>query len=149
MMFVKTPAMFYFLRFLMGAFEAGFQPGVILYLTYWYPSNRRASAFGMFVAAGALSGVIGGPLAGTIMNNLQWRQRLARLAMGVPDRRHPVDPGWHRDLLLPDQSPERGQVADGRGKEAGASRPRARRARPSAIASTACWPRCAIRACGC
>lgn len=70
MMFVKTPAMFYFLRFLMGAFEAGFQPGVILYLTYWYPSNRRASAFGMFVAAGALSGVIGGPLAGTIMNNL-------------------------------------------------------------------------------
>ena len=70
MMFVTTPTMFYFLRFLMGAFEAGFQPGVILFLTYWYPTNRRASAFGLFVAAGALSGVIGGPLAGTIMNNM-------------------------------------------------------------------------------
>src|SRR5882672_22606 len=48
MMFVKTPGMFYFLRFLMGVFEAGFYPGIILYLTYWYPSERRAKAFGMF-----------------------------------------------------------------------------------------------------
>lgn len=70
MMFVKTPEMFYFLRFLMGAFEAGFQPGVILYLTFWFPSDRRAKAFGMFMAASALAGVIGGPLAGTIMNNM-------------------------------------------------------------------------------
>src|SRR3989442_15328757 len=49
MMFVTTPTMFYLLRFLMGAFEAGFQPGVILYLTFWYPSDRRAKAFGMFM----------------------------------------------------------------------------------------------------
>lgn len=70
MMFVKTPEMFYFLRFMMGAFEAGFLPGVILYLTYWYPSDRRAKVFGMFMAASALSGVVGGPLAGTIMNTM-------------------------------------------------------------------------------
>ena len=38
MMFTKTPAMFYFLRFLMGVFEAGFYPGIILFLTYWFPS---------------------------------------------------------------------------------------------------------------
>ena len=71
MMFVRTPAMFYFLRFLMGAFEAGFYPGIILYLTYWYPSGRRCKAFGMFMSASGVAGVIGGPLAGTVMNGLQ------------------------------------------------------------------------------
>ena len=70
MMFTTTPGMFYFLRFLMGVFEAGFYPGVILYLTYWYPSERRAKAFGMFMAASGIAGVIGGPLAGTILNGL-------------------------------------------------------------------------------
>lgn len=70
MMFVTTPAMFYFLRFLLGVFEAGFYPGIILYLTYWYPNARRAKAFGLFMSASALAGVIGGPLAGAIMNNL-------------------------------------------------------------------------------
>lgn len=89
MMFVTTPTMFYILRFLMGAFEAGFQPGVILYLTFWYPSDRRAKAFGMFMAAAALSGVIGGPLAGTIMNNMNdvngWRSwQWVFLVEGVP-----------------------------------------------------------------
>ncbi len=71
MMFVTTPTQFYILRFLMGAFEAGFQPGVILFLTYWYPSDRRAKVFGMFMAASALAGVIGGPLSGVILNGMQ------------------------------------------------------------------------------
>ncbi len=66
-MFVTTPEMFYFLRFLLGVFEAGFYPGIILYLTYWYPTVRRARAFGLFMSASALAGVIGGPLAGWIM----------------------------------------------------------------------------------
>ncbi len=70
MMLVKTPAVFYTLRFLMGVFEAGFYPGIILYLTYWYPSERRARAFGMFMSASGVAGVIGGPLAGTIMNGM-------------------------------------------------------------------------------
>ncbi|MBL8352235.1 MAG: MFS transporter [Burkholderiaceae bacterium] len=70
MMFVKTPEMFYFLRFLLGVFEAGFYPGIILYLTYWFPNDRRAKAFGMFMSASALAGVIGGPLAGWIMTSL-------------------------------------------------------------------------------
>ena len=47
MAFVQTPMQFYVLRFLLGAFEAGFFPGVILYLTYWYPSARRAKAIAM------------------------------------------------------------------------------------------------------
>jgi len=70
MMFVKSAPMFYLLRFAMGVFEAGFYPGIILYLTYWYPSERRARAFGMFMSASGIAGVIGGPLAGTIMNGL-------------------------------------------------------------------------------
>jgi D-galactonate transporter len=66
-MFVTSPTMFYALRFLLGVFEAGFYPGIILYLTYWFPNDRRAKAFGMFMSASALAGVIGGPLAGAIM----------------------------------------------------------------------------------
>lgn len=71
MMFVTTPAMFYFLRFLLGVFEAGFYPGVILYLTYWFPTGRRAKAFGLFMSASALAGVLGGPIAGTLMSGMQ------------------------------------------------------------------------------
>ncbi|WP_342129584.1 MFS transporter [Hydrogenophaga sp. OTU3427] len=68
MAFAKTPEMFYVLRFIMGAFEAGFLPGVIVYLTYWYPSGRRAKVLSMITAASALSSVVGGPLAGNILN---------------------------------------------------------------------------------
>ncbi|MBS0593166.1 MAG: MFS transporter, partial [Proteobacteria bacterium] len=49
MMFVQTTTQFYILRFLLGAFEAGFFPGIILYLTYWYPSARRAKAIATFM----------------------------------------------------------------------------------------------------
>ena len=68
--FVTTPTEFYVLRFLLGAFEAGFYPGIILYLTYWYPSSRRAKAFGTFMSASAIAGVLGGPLAGSIMTSM-------------------------------------------------------------------------------
>ena len=78
--------MFYILRFLLGVFEAGFYPGVILYLTYWYPTRAARQGFGLFMSASALAGVLGGPLAGTIMKGM-WRERLGRLAMGVPARR--------------------------------------------------------------
>jgi sugar phosphate permease len=70
MVFVKTSLMFYLLRFLLGVFEAGFYPGIILYLTYWFPTSRRALAFGFFMSASAFAGVIGGPLAGTIMSTM-------------------------------------------------------------------------------
>jgi len=70
MMFASTPELFYVLRFLLGVFEAGFYPGIILYLTYWFPANRRAKAFGMFMSASAFAGVIGGPIAGWIMTSM-------------------------------------------------------------------------------
>jgi MFS family permease len=77
MMFVRTPAMFYALRLLLGVFEAGFYPGIILYLTYWFPTKRRARAFGLFMSASAFAGVIGGPMAGTILTHLNGAAGLA------------------------------------------------------------------------
>jgi MFS family permease len=76
-MFVKTVSMFYFLRFLLGVAEAGFYPGIILYLTYWYPSERRARVTALFMIAIPISGIIGGPLSGWIMSTFHdsagWR----------------------------------------------------------------------------
>jgi D-galactonate transporter len=68
-MFIKTPASFYILRFILGIAEAGFFPGIILYLTYWYPSDRRARMVAMFMAAPPLAGIFGGPLSGWIMES--------------------------------------------------------------------------------
>nr|WP_242697745.1 MFS transporter [Bordetella holmesii] len=65
--FVETPTQFYVLRFLLGAAEAGFYPGVILYLTYWFPTNKRAKMVALFVGAVPLSGMIGAPLSGAII----------------------------------------------------------------------------------
>ncbi len=69
MMFVTSPVMFYVVRFLLGLAEAGFFPGIILYLTYWYPAHRRARITAFFMTAVALSGVIGGPLSGWILRD--------------------------------------------------------------------------------
>jgi MFS family permease len=61
---------FYVLRFLLGAAEAGFFPGVILYLTYWFPAARRAQMVALFMTAIALSNVIGSPVSGAILQFL-------------------------------------------------------------------------------
>ena len=67
MLFVTNDTAFYVMRFLLGIAEAGFFPGIILYLTYWYPSHRRGRITALFMTGIALSGVIGGPLSGYIM----------------------------------------------------------------------------------
>ena len=67
MAFVTTPLMFYALRFLLGLAEAGLFPGVILYLTYWYPAERRGKMIALFMTGIPISGVIGGPLSGWIL----------------------------------------------------------------------------------
>lgn len=67
MMFVQTPIQFYVLRFLLGAFEAGFMPGVLLYLTYWYPPARRARMIAIFMLGAIGASLISGPLSGAIM----------------------------------------------------------------------------------
>ncbi len=67
MMFITGPWSFYGMRLLLGAAEAGFFPGMILYLSYWIPRRQRAQAAAWFLTSTALSGVIGNPLAGQIM----------------------------------------------------------------------------------
>jgi ACS family tartrate transporter-like MFS transporter len=67
MMFVKGPTSFYVLRFLLGMAEAGFFPGMILYLTYWFPNEARGRAVGRFMTATAVAGAIGSPLSGLLL----------------------------------------------------------------------------------
>jgi D-galactonate transporter len=88
-MLVKTATWFYTLRFLLGAFEAGLYPGVILYLTYWFPARRRAQMFGLFMTSIPVAGILGGPISGWIMGSMGGRTGLANwqwlfLLEGIP-----------------------------------------------------------------
>jgi D-galactonate transporter len=80
-LFVSTPTQFYTARFFLGVAEAGFSPGIMLYLTYWFPARKRGFALGVYYIAIPLSGVVGGPLSGwvlksfshsTVMAGWQW-----------------------------------------------------------------------------
>jgi D-galactonate transporter len=74
MMFVATPTQFYIARFLLGAFEAGFFPGIVLYLTFWFPAARRARILALLMSAVVVGGLIAGPMSGWILQNLDgWR----------------------------------------------------------------------------
>ena len=68
MAFVQTPFQFYLVRFLLGIAEAGFIPGVLLYLTYWYPAHRRGRITAIFLTAIPMAAIFGGPLSGWILN---------------------------------------------------------------------------------
>ncbi|CAG9189572.1 Putative tartrate transporter [Paraburkholderia sabiae] len=70
MMFVSQASHFYLLRFMLGVFEAGFFPGIVLYLTYWYPAQRRAVILSIFFAGVAVAGVLGGLVSGWIMRDM-------------------------------------------------------------------------------
>jgi ACS family tartrate transporter-like MFS transporter len=123
MMFVRTPTHFYILRFLLGAAEAGFFPGVIYYLSLWYPETERARAIARFMTAVPVSGLIGGPLSGLLLKlngtfglgGWQWLflvEGLPAIILGVvvlfylPD--HPENAHWltraERDALGGSQS---------------------------------------------
>ncbi len=89
MIFVRGEWSFYAMRCLLGIAEAGFFPGVIFYLTLWYPSRLRATRTAWFVAAIAVSGVIGNPISGSIMDLFSGKMGLAGwqwlfLAEGIP-----------------------------------------------------------------
>jgi len=66
-MLVRVPREFYILRFALGAAEAGFFPGMILYLKQWFPAVARARAVSIFMTAGPLAGVVGGPISGALL----------------------------------------------------------------------------------
>jgi len=116
MMFVKTPAAFYTLRFLLGLAEAGFLPGMIFYFTHWIPSRDRARVFALFLTSTALAGVIGAPVSAALLQlggagglaGWQWLflvEGLPAVVLGVitwfylPDR--PSDARW---LSAPEQA---------------------------------------------
>jgi ACS family tartrate transporter-like MFS transporter len=72
MMFVQGRTSFYVLRFLLGIAEAGFFPGMILYLTYWFPMRARGRAVGRFMTATAVASAIGSPLSGLLLKLDGW-----------------------------------------------------------------------------
>ncbi len=122
MLLVRTTASFYGLRFLLGVAEAGFFPGIIFYLTYWYPARERARAYAWFLAAIPICGVIGGPVSGALLGldgwlglrGWQWLfllEGIPSVVVGLlvlrllPDRPHaarwlsPAERNWLEDSL--------------------------------------------------
>ncbi|RKT83215.1 D-galactonate transporter [Saccharopolyspora antimicrobica] len=69
MMFVSDAMTFYVLRFLLGVFEAGFAPGIIFYLTYWFPPARMAAAMGLLMLPGPIGSMLGGPVSSWLITN--------------------------------------------------------------------------------
>jgi ACS family tartrate transporter-like MFS transporter len=67
LVFVTTPRSFYVLRFCLGLAEAGFFPGIVLYLSNWFPVEARARALAWFMTAQPVSGIIGGPVSGALL----------------------------------------------------------------------------------
>ena len=68
MIFIRGPVSFYTMRFLLGAAEAGFFPGIILYMKRWFPAGARATAVAWFMTANPLAGVVGSPISGSLLN---------------------------------------------------------------------------------
>ncbi len=71
MFLVNSEQMFYVLRFLLGVAEAGFIPGILFYMSQWFPASRRGRAWGIFYIALASSGVVGGPVSGFILDGMR------------------------------------------------------------------------------
>jgi ACS family tartrate transporter-like MFS transporter len=67
MAFVDGPTSFYLLRFLLGVSEAGFFPGIILYLSYWFPARHRAGVVALFMAAAPISTALGSPISAALL----------------------------------------------------------------------------------
>src|SRR5688572_7068386 len=126
---VTGPTSFVAMRFLLGVAEAGFFPGILLYLTYWFPASERARVVGLFMVALPVSGLIGSPLSAALMglNSLglegwQWMlilEGLPAVVLGVaclaylPDR--PADARWlqpdEREWLTAALAAERSSIA--------------------------------------
>jgi len=67
MIFIRGPISFYVMRFLLGAAEAGFFPGIILYMKRWFPVNARARAVAWFMTANPIAGIVGSPVSGALL----------------------------------------------------------------------------------
>src|SRR5260370_9112750 len=127
MMFVRSASGFYTLRFLLGLAEAGFFPGIIFYLTRWFPARERARTIAAFMTATVVAGVVGGPISGALLSlhgagglaGWQWLfllEGLPAVVLGfvglraLPEK--PQDAPWRTDFeratlitCLPDDGP--------------------------------------------
>lgn len=131
MMFVRDETSFYILRILLGIFEAGFAPGIILYLTYWFPARRMAAVMGIYMLAGPIGSILGSGVSAAIiaaMDNIgglagwQWMfliQGLPCVLLGylfwktVADR--PEQAGWLNDAEKAVVAKAIGQTKAGQG----------------------------------
>jgi ACS family tartrate transporter-like MFS transporter len=115
MMFVTGPWSFVLLRFLLGCAEAGFFPGIVLYLTYWFPARQRAQAVALLMAAAPLVWVLGGPLSGALLELMheraglrgwQWLfllEGVPAVALGVVTLRYLTDRPGQAHWLTPEE----------------------------------------------
>jgi len=112
MMFINSASSFYVLRFLLGVAEAGFFPGIVLYLTWWFPEADRGRTLALFMTAISASYVVGGPLSGGLLeldglaglDGWQWLflcEGLPAVALGFVTLRflddRPRDADWLED----------------------------------------------------
>ncbi len=126
MLFIESAASFYVLRFLLGVAEAGFFPGIILFLTWWFPESERTRVLALFLTAISVAYVAGGPLSGGLLEldgvagleGWQWlflMEGLPAVALGVVTLRYlderPEDARWlepeERELLAAEVASER------------------------------------------
>jgi predicted MFS family arabinose efflux permease len=70
--FVRNLDELYAVRFLLGVAEAGYFPGIVLYLTYWFPQRERAQAVALFAAAVPIASIVGGPISGVVLDHIHW-----------------------------------------------------------------------------
>jgi len=70
--FVKTASHVYVLRFLLGVAEAGYFPGIVLYLTYWFPQRQLARNIALFITANPVANILGAPVSGVILDHAHW-----------------------------------------------------------------------------
>ncbi len=133
MSLVHSANSFYVLRFLLGVSEAGFFPGMILYLTYWFPSRERARSVSRFMTATAIAGVVGGPISGLLLKHLngfaglhgwQWlfiSEGIPTLLFGISVlfvlKDHPSEAKWlspeERDWLEDEVKRDREELGSG------------------------------------
>jgi MFS transporter, ACS family, tartrate transporter len=104
--FVQTPHQLYIVRFILGLAEAGYFPGIVLYLTYWFRQREQAQAIALFMAAVPITSIVGAPISGLILDHVHWlglsSWRWLLILEGVPA----VVGGFLTYLLLPNRPVE-------------------------------------------